>query len=243
MNILMADGVEQEQVIFSYFFNDPEQLRIARIFATLLDDLGKRYLTAGFPLSSRKIAILGRGGKKFSALTRIKTEFQAAFPGAINRDVTAQLSHFRDGKNFGVAQLFFIRSTLGSPLPDARILACSILATVRAVDWSNLESWWAGLAEQSGCDWGVLGQPFANRTVGKCVVHIGDGLVTTVGACESVFSATGIDPRTAFRSFVVGETRVALFRDPNQAEDEPSWLETVSLLAERIMEVNQHPPR
>ena len=109
------------------------------------------------------------------------------------------------------------------------------LATANVVDWSDLEVFWTGLADRSGCDWAVFGQPFANRTVGRCVIGIGEGLVTSTLACESVLEATGMDPRNAFRSFPVGETRVALFRDPANPEDDHAWLDAVSLLAEYLV--------
>ena len=113
------------------------------------------------------------------------------------------------------------------------------MATAHVVDWSNIEAVWARLADESECDWAVFGQPFANRIVGKCVIHIGDGLITSSLACEAVLSLTGMNPRIAFRSFVVGETRVALFRDPDQPEGDSEWLDVVALLAEQLMKIGQ----
>ncbi len=45
------------------------------------------------PLISRKVAILGRGGKKFSVTARFASEFESAFPSAIDREVTVELAH------------------------------------------------------------------------------------------------------------------------------------------------------
>lgn len=236
MKSLLFDGVEQEQEVVCFYFLTPTPTAIATLFTEFLDDLGNRFLSAGLSLTSRKIAILGRGGKKFSATARLISEFRSVFHGALNREITAQLAHFRDPQNLGMSDLRFSRATSGSPLgSEAQVFVGVVGATVGVVDWSDLEVFWVGLVDRSGCDWAVFGQPFANRTVGQCVIGIADGVVTSNLACESVFGATGIDPRKTFRSYSVGESRIALFRDPAQSEGDSEWLDVVSLLAEHLM--------
>jgi hypothetical protein len=232
MKSLIFDGVEQEQEVICLYFLKPKPIDIALLFKQFLDDLGARFLVSDLPLTSRKVAILGRGGKKFSATARFASEFESAFPTVIDREVTVQLAHFQDSRNLGMADLRFSRATSGSPFgPEAQVFVGVVGATVGVVDWSSLEHYWASLADQSGCDWADFGQPSANRTVGNCVVGVADGLVVSTLACESVFGATGVDPREAFRSYPVGESRVALFRDPAHGQDDSAWSDTVALLA------------
>jgi hypothetical protein len=232
MKSIIFDGVEQEQEVICLYFLKPKPIDIALLFKHCLDDLGDRFLVRNLPLTSRKVAILGRGGKKFSATARFAPEFESVFPGAMDREVTVQLAHFRDSHHFGMADLRFSRATSGSPFgPEAQVFVGIVGATAGVVDWSSLERFWVGLVDQTGCDWADFGQPFANRTVGNCVVGVADGLVISTLACESVFGATGVDPREAFRSYPVGESRVALFRDPAQGQDDSAWSDTVALLA------------
>lgn len=241
MKSIIFDGVEQEQEVICLYFLKPKPIDIALLFKQFLDDLGDRFLVRNLPLTSRKVAILGRGGKKFSATARFAPEFESVFPGAMDREVTSQLAHFRDSHHFGMADLRFSRATSGSPFgPEAQVFVGVVGATAGVVDWSSLERFWVGLVDQSGCDWAVFGQPFANRTVGKCVIGIGDALVTSTSACDSVFGETGVDPRETFRSFAVGESRVALFRDLARDLDDPAWPDAVSLLAKYLIKFG-HP--
>lgn len=236
MKSLLFDGVEQEQEVVCFYFLTPPPTAIATLFTEFLDDLGNRFSSAGLSLTSRKIAILGRGGKKFSATARLIPEFRSLFHGDLNREITAQLAHFRDPQNLGMSDLRFSRATSGSPLgSEAQVFVAVVGATADILDWPDVERFWAQLADESGCDWAVFGQPFANRTVGRCVIGIADGVVTSNLACESVLEATRIDPRKIGRSFSVGESRIALFRDTAQPEGDSEWLDVVSLLAEHLM--------
>ncbi len=231
---LTFDNVEQEQEVFGFYFSDPSPKDIAHLLKDLLDDLGSRFAKAGLPFTSRKIAIRGR--KKFSATARLISEFQSVFPVAINREITVQLAHFVDSRSLGMAHLTFARSTSGSPFGEnAQMLSGAIGATVGVLGWTDLINFWLGLADQSGCDWAVFGEPLGSRKIGRCTVGYGDGLVTSAAACEAVFEVTGLDPREVFRSVPVGKTRVALFRDLAKGTDDPTWSDTISLLAEYVM--------